>query len=554
MGILSAPCWLPMKNKKKILIKTARSGAPIAVVDGVNFHSVYDPVREAKRFINQVFNDSVPGTIILAGAGLGYLQEELKSRFPEARVLPLYYTTELYQLSDRAGQQAWHPGAAVSLLAFLRQNLTELDLSHLQVLKWPAAANIFPEYAAEIDKQLSHVIKELSGSFITTYALGKLWLRNSFRNYLYLDRVFSFRAVGRGKPVVLAGSGPSLDEATGLIKTYRRQISVWALPSAIPCLHTAGIFPDLVILTDPGYYSLVHLQDLAVYPTKLLMPLSAAAGTWRLQTATAFIQQPHFFEQALIQTLPQTCPEIPPGGTVAATALELAQLYSGSLVLTAGLDFCCQDIRSHAFPSAFYRLLEVDADRTGPAYSRVYQRTRQLYPERDVSTNTRTSRPLRTYAGWFNSLPLTKQQRIRRIRGRYTTAFQLQAVSRAELTFLTTGTPELLPPLFTALTEYPVFSRRREIALKLLAEWQLVIKQAKQHWEMATGSRGALDNQDLAYKLCYFTDLDKLNKASGLLANGQTAPARDKFLELLQGAAGFLQELVSKVEGESGNG
>ena len=58
-------------------IRSARSGRQTARVEGSYIHSPYDPVEEARRFVRRSLGTQHPSLILLLGAGLGYLYEEL---------------------------------------------------------------------------------------------------------------------------------------------------------------------------------------------------------------------------------------------------------------------------------------------------------------------------------------------------------------------------------------------------------------------------------------------------------------------------------------------
>ena len=80
---------------------TSRSGSPSLVVDGVSYHSPYDPIRESSRFFNSL---NLEGADILFqfGWGLGYGSEALRTRCkPSARIPVFKPDDELLSLSRR---------------------------------------------------------------------------------------------------------------------------------------------------------------------------------------------------------------------------------------------------------------------------------------------------------------------------------------------------------------------------------------------------------------------------------------------------------------------
>jgi len=526
-----------------ICFKTSHCGAPILEINGIKLHSSYDPEKEAARFIETAFSNETPGTIILLGAGMDYTLKAIRKQYPAARVLPVYYSTEVYR--QCGAQHGWHPQAGLSLLDYMRENLNELDIKDLKFLTWPASARIYSAFARQVELELSHFVKELSGSFLTSYTAGKLWIKNSFYNFIHTDTLYTFTTPRIDKPVLIAGSGPSLAAAVPLIHAERDRISVWALPSAVLFLEAHAIVPDLIILTDPGYYSTYHLRSLKAQSPALALPLAAGTGTWQLPARSVYLAQDNFFEKALLATLPLSFVPVAPLGTVAATALELALAISQNFVLLCGLDFCGQDIQSHVLPNPFQQWLESASGRLTPAYSLTYHRARTLSPLLDKSTRTRTSQPLQTYAGWFNHLPEQKKQRIFRIHTNLPVQLQARSLTCTEAARLIRTQSYRHIPLLKQCKDYPTRKQRIKNASVLIHSWEDKLAAANHNLHNDHYDPRAFFSDKLLYDLAYFTDLDKLNKAYHHKGSG--APLRTLLTELTGTVSNFLELLQAKI-------
>jgi hypothetical protein len=395
---------------------TARSGAPSLRMGGRALHSPYDPVEEARRFIDQNATEA-PSTVLLLGEALGYASEILRARYPDAHLVLIFYSAEIFSASPQGSAMqaatpgiSWHPGLPTGLAEFLRYHVGELDLEGLQVLEWPASARLFPEVSRAAHQAVRQVVQELNGSFLTTMQAGKLWIRNSISNYLALETALVGAPCAEDRPVVIAASGPTLEESASLLARVRSRIDLWALPSACHALRRAGLEPDLVVLTDPGFYALQHLRFAGV-KCPLAMPLSAARGPWDLPVPGAespglpvfLLAQPGFLETPLLRSLGIEAPVVPPHGTVAATAIDLALSFTRAPVIAAGLDMCSRDLATHARPAEFDTLLHAAATRlsphTGLSFARAASQGMSRAPG---STDARISPSLRTYAGWFS--------------------------------------------------------------------------------------------------------------------------------------------------------
>ncbi len=377
-------------------IRPARSGLLTARVGGAYLHSPYDPEAEARRFAEASLAGGCPATVLLLGAELGHAARAIQRLCPGARLLPVYYDAEL----AAHGPPGWSPAGGEALLAHLRRTLT--DAEGLAVLEWPASARLFPEASLEARRQTAQLLRELRGGLATTAAVGRRWLANCLENFLGIERVLCASPPPLQKPILIAASGPSLLEALPALGSLRGRFALWALPSAAECLQAHGLFPDLVVLTDPGWYALAHLFPLRGAGAALAMPLSAAAGVWALGGGVQLLAQDAPYEQALLAAAAYPAPLVPPQGTVAATAMALALRRTAREVIFAGLDFCFRDLLGHARPNLFERTLESGSDRLQPLYHRLFAWSRAQAPRR-LPGGARSGPALATYAGWFAS-------------------------------------------------------------------------------------------------------------------------------------------------------
>ncbi|MBN1836776.1 MAG: DUF115 domain-containing protein [Spirochaetales bacterium] len=582
------------------------AGPPTAAVRGSYLHSRYDPAREAERFVDRALGRHRPSVVVLLGAGLGYLIQALRQRAPGARVLPVFYDHEIYRAalaraaaaraaptresrgagslgpvpvpSAPAESQAWHPERGDSLLDFLRAHVRELDSEGLTVMEWPASARLYPDFSELGNRAVRQLLRELRGSLVTTAALGRRWLRNAFRNFVFLERL-SPQLPPAGSVVCITASGPSLEEALRLLSPYRNRFSLWALPSSLLALREHGLHPDLVVLTDPGYYAVAHLYPGAGADLEVALPLSAACGTWRIGAAVLPLSQGTFFEAALWALRGIEPIGLPAFGTVAASALALAQRLGASQVLVAGLDLCHRDIRSHARPSLFDLFLEQGSNRLSPFCHRYFawdatQRGEAVSPDSPGPVRPpllprparpRSSLPLDTYAGWFAHLQRPAGLRLLRL---LPSEVPLESFENLDETAFRTyadalapAAPRLEGPLRgsspAASADAPSLSTpsegvagtpasRAAQARALLSQW---VRQLD-----AVGRRlrddgiQALLADPLLLPLCYYSDAFALVEAHRRLRLEGPRAAVGRFRELAHSATGVLDAIRAAME------
>jgi len=380
----------------------SRCGLPSLRVDGVALHSPYDPAAEARRFAREALGGTPASTVVLLGEGLGYLGDAIGEAAPGARLVSVCYSADVDRHAVRRAPAAWSPSSPTTLADFLRGAIGELDVEGLKVVEWPASARLFPVEARRAALAVRTVVRELNGSCATVAAMGRLWIRCAVGNLVGIDDVRRAPTGAHARPIVIAASGPTLARSLDALGAIRSGLELWALPSAVQALSGAGLSPDLVVLTDPGHWAMVHLH-FAGTRCPVAMPLSAARGTWRRGFPVRLLSQGTLIERDLLAAAGVDAPLAPPHGTVAATALDLALAATTGPVILAGLDLSALDSETHVRPNAFDALLRIADGRLSPHHGLAYARARNGEAETRLShgVRVRISRSLDTYAGWL---------------------------------------------------------------------------------------------------------------------------------------------------------
>ncbi len=378
-------------------VERSRAGEPTATVGTRALVSRYAPRREAARFVQEQLADRTPATVIVLGEVLGYLTEAIQAVRPDTTVIAVYYSSDTLEHRVAQPSSLWHPRASLPFQRFLEINLPEHCLSDLEAIEWVPAADVFADVAQQIREQLRRVIQRMSAGAVTATYFGRRWFRNAVANYLHLSHYTKLSV--RAATIVIAASGPSLSEYLPELRAKRRDVMLWALPSAVLPLAELGLAPDLVVLTDGGVYAVEHLQPLRYSATPVVMPLIAGRGVWRLKTPVAPFCQGGVIEDGFAVLLGPPAARVPPNGTVAGSALDLALQCKPRAVAFVGLDLCTRDIALHARPHAFEHYFERTVTRLHPYLTKQFEAAE---PYERIAAYTRRSPALETYAGWFS--------------------------------------------------------------------------------------------------------------------------------------------------------
>jgi len=232
-------------------------------------------------------------------------------------------------------------------------------------------------------------------------------------------------------PIVITGSGPSLESAIPKILAAREGVFVLAASSSLPALTSGGIIPDMVISTDGGNWALLHLH--ACFRSSFLIPhssfptpyslafsLSAALPSQCSAIPLLPMNDGSLWQSMALHALGIPSALIPQRGTVTASALELALVLSSGNIFLAGMDLSVQDIRSHARPYGFDHLFFGTASRLRPVYSQCFSRSGDIKAggSHDV------------YAAWFKNKIASWPQRIFSLGGNHA-AFEHNVPAKA---------------------------------------------------------------------------------------------------------------------------
>ncbi|MCX7656582.1 MAG: DUF115 domain-containing protein [Treponemataceae bacterium] len=372
-------------------LRPTQGGALSLVVNGQCLHSLYDPVKEASRYLHALKLPRHDDILILLEPGLGYLIEALIKEKTNPSIIVIHVSPLCEKHNPyRTSYPVWSPAHEERLFSFLERHVPEG--TNICLIEWPAAEKAYGSAYRAIKQTILAFIHQEQANKRTFQNFGKRWLKNFLINLKLLTVPLWFE---RGdQPLILCGAGPSLENTFPLIQRALTKSScgILSVSSATASLTTHQIFPSLVLTTDGGFWARYHGFEVIRSTTcPLCMYLGAQIPSplnerpWLLCTDGS-LWQGQFLEALKLPFL-----HLPQRGTVSATALDVAlQLTEGYLYLT-GFDMGFQDIQSHARPYSLNTLLELRQNRCMPFYSSLWERTHML----------QQGGAFQLYASWF---------------------------------------------------------------------------------------------------------------------------------------------------------
>jgi hypothetical protein len=358
-------------------------------------HSRYNPQLEARRYIDALkINDDV-NCFILIEPGMGYMIPVLQEKRPGSKIVVLHADARFRELPGAVNTEAvWYKGGGgPGVQEFLEAEVP--SGARVRIVEWRPGLNVYGEIVLELVRESAEFVKRLEAGRRTDAFFGKRWARNFFRNIALFQNTLKYKKMDI--PIVITGSGPSLEAVLPRIKAVREGVFVLAASSSLLALATGGITPDMVISTDGGGWALTHLYSffrLHTPKTQLLaLSLCAAAPSQCSGIHLLPMNDGSLWQNMALNAIGLPSVSIPQRGTVTASALELALEISNGGIFLAGMDLSVCGIRSHARPNGFDHLFFGCASRLQPVYTQYFYRL----------SGIKDGGSLDVYAAWFKT-------------------------------------------------------------------------------------------------------------------------------------------------------
>jgi hypothetical protein len=331
---------------------------------------------------------------ILIEPGLGYIIPVLQEKYTNSKIIVLHVESKNLQ-NEQIPVLCSTDTTEVE--RFLEENLKDFNINEVHIIEWRPSLNFYKDAYVKLLSQVVDFIKRADAEERTTFAFGKKWINNFFRNLKIINKNLLYRQ--SEIPVIVIGSGPGLEKALPLIKDVQDSCLIIAASSSVLAVSSAGITADVIIATDGGSWALKHLYPCCRAGSQpqvgstLAVNLCAALPSQCSAFPILIINDGSLWQSIIFHELKLPSVIIPQRGTVTATALELAMILSSSYIYLAGMDFSAHDIKTHVRPYAFDSLFFGKANRFFPFYSESFTRASLI----------RSGGSMEIYAAWFRN-------------------------------------------------------------------------------------------------------------------------------------------------------
>ncbi|MBN1897890.1 MAG: motility associated factor glycosyltransferase family protein [Spirochaetes bacterium] len=235
-------------------------------------HSRYDPLKEAKKFLQSRPLEKYDFIIIL-GLGLGYVLEELLLCYPDRRIFVVENDARIFAIFKEMNPDLVRrkditffinrPPLAVSL-----DIIKEFDLARYKgfmVLEMPSLMRLHEAYYDSVKKKIKEQFDHHVGTQMTKIKM----LTSVFYNFLKnIDRPFMVLQFDKEKTrkatALIISAGPSLEHDIPAIKALQKKMVLFCVDTAFKYLIYNRIIPDFVFSVDPQFISHLHFTGIQV--------------------------------------------------------------------------------------------------------------------------------------------------------------------------------------------------------------------------------------------------------------------------------------------------
>jgi hypothetical protein len=343
---------------------TTRSGAPNVSVGGTQYHSPYDPVREAQKFC-AALNIEDADVIFLFGWGLGYCGSALRTRLkPGARVIVFEPNRALFELSLRQTVSRWvaqdrrfefvvgeRLGRFFDDWALHGCHETDKFLW----IEWPAAVALDAPMLDSLKSSFKTRLRDKAANLLTHFQKGAMYFENALANFKYQSSADAGRLFGGFKnvPLVIVSAGPSLDLNVAELRGMSDRCFILAVDTALRPLLAAGVTPHAVLVADPSALNARHVAG--AVPESVYMIAEQAVQPVALESARRrFLFGLGLFPDPLFAKFGFGKSTLEVWGSVATAALDLACRMGANPVIFAGQDFGFSWGREYARHTIFH--------------------------------------------------------------------------------------------------------------------------------------------------------------------------------------------------------
>ncbi len=376
--IISSRKWDYLINEhptKPIKSINSKIDKPTIKYNGVYVHSLYDPIKEAKKLVQIKTKENI-SLVFVMGLGYGYHVLELLEQLKEQPCLIFIFeqSEELFQSALHYTDLSFLEDLRIYLFVnnkhfdLLQSIILDLRVSHIKgiyTLYLQSEYGLFKKEYDDLLQRLHLLIQQQFQNQFTSLEFEKIWLKNIILNSPKLTRHSNLSTLFNqfeSVPALIVSAGPSLSESLHDINKVKDRMLIFSTDTALSTLLAGDIIPDFIISLDAQLHnfkdfitlnkstSTTLIYDLSVYPK---IP-DWVHGKHFYFTSVHHNEKVHPFIDFIQRKLNISIGSVLSGSSVAATAIEISRLMGCKPIILLGQDLSYTKMMTHAASSPLY--------------------------------------------------------------------------------------------------------------------------------------------------------------------------------------------------------
>ncbi|MDX9703227.1 MAG: DUF115 domain-containing protein [Candidatus Auribacterota bacterium] len=245
----------------------SKTGVPVVKVGDITVHSLYDPIKEAQRFVSSLQIDPYIN-IAIQGLGMGYHLDEIIAQsgnrdfiliiekdirvfkaFLEQRDLSGIYA----QLARNCKLYFAIGRTPIELFRALQGMALTIFANGITVINHPASIKLDIGYYTATGMKVKDIFQWARVNTISQINASEDFASNIFANmpeYLRLPGIKRLFDIFKGFPGIVVSAGPSLIKNIRYLRAAQGKALIIAVDTAFKVLLGHGIEPDMVVSID----------------------------------------------------------------------------------------------------------------------------------------------------------------------------------------------------------------------------------------------------------------------------------------------------------------
>jgi len=399
---------------KEVEITEGRNGQLSAAYKGLSLHSTYNPEREAEKLVTTEEAQKAEAGVFLA-FGLGYGAVAFAKQYASKTLVLIEYNPEwfLLALSTIDFSEVFKHQSLVLLIGAPHQTiisvLEKIGLKNCCFFKTKSHTAHNEQYFMNLENLIERNRQKKEINDRTLEKFSTLWLKNMCRNISIakeLDGVARYFGAFRGMDACVIAAGPSLDEILPYIKEIAKRTLIVCVDTALRACLNAGLQPDFIVIVDPQYWNLRHLDGLSAPESRIITELAVYPPVLRFSCKEKLLCSSIYPLGKYLEKQVKPRGELGAGGSVVTTAWDFARQCGCSRIFMAGLDLGFPERKTHFKGSTFEERSHRTSFKLHPAETDSFNALYGAFPyevDNYEGGKVLTDKRMALYAWWFES-------------------------------------------------------------------------------------------------------------------------------------------------------